>query len=178
LNPSPDPLEKLGMEKTIERLAEADLCLWVLDASGRANQGPPTPPSNLPREGLIVVFNKMDLASAPPPAPAVGQAATVLVSARSGSGMGELVAAISSRADAFQTQIGGDSIAINARHAQALTDAREGLGRALAKLGAAGPTELLASDLRSVLSAFEQIIGKVDNERMLDQLFRSFCIGK
>jgi tRNA modification GTPase len=178
LNPSPAPLEKLGMEKTIERLAEADLCLWVLDAGAQADGEPPTPPPNLPREGLIVVFNKMDLAAAPPPAPVAGQAATVYVSARLGTGIDQLVAAISARADAFQTQIGGDSIAINARHAHALTEAREGLVRALAKLGSGGPTELLASDLRSVLSAFEQIIGKVDNERMLDQLFRSFCIGK
>jgi tRNA modification GTPase len=178
LNPSPAPLEKLGMDKTIERLAEADLCLWVLDASALRETAAPTPPPNLPRDGLIVVCNKMDLAIAPPPAPAAGQAATVYVSALSGTGIEQLVTAISQRADAFQMQLGGDAIAINARHAHALTEAREGLARALTKLGSAEPRELLASDLRSVLSACEQIIGKVDNERMLDQLFRSFCIGK
>ena len=92
--------------------------------------------------------------------------------------MDDLVAAIVARADAFQVNLGGDAIAINARHAHALTEARENLARALDKLSTSGPVELLASDLRAVLAAFEQIIGKVDNERMLDQLFRSFCIGK
>ena len=167
LNPSPAPLEKLGMEKTLERLAEADLCLWVLDASAAE-----------PAQALTV-FNKLDVAPASrPPAPAAGQAATVFVSAKTGAGIDDLVAAIVARADAFQTSVGGEAIAINARHAHALQEAREGLSEALAKLRSSEPVELLASDLRSVLAAFEQIIGKVDNERMLDQLFRSFCIGK
>lgn len=179
LNPSPAPLEKLGMEKTLERLAEADLCLWVLDASATEPAAAFTPPANLPPGSLIVVFNKLDVAPASrPPAPPAGQAATVFVSAKTGAGIDDLVSAIVARADAFQTSVGGEAIAINARHAHALHEAREGLTQALAKLRSADPVELLASDLRSVLAAFEQIIGKVDNERMLDQLFRSFCIGK
>jgi tRNA modification GTPase len=181
LNPSPAPLEKLGMEKTLERLAEADLCLWVLDASAPEPAAALALPPNLPAASLIVVFNKMDLApvpAAPPPAPAAGQAATVFVSAQTGAGLDDLVSAIVARADAFQTNVGGEAIAINARHAHALQEAREGLAQALVKLRASEPVELLASDLRSVLAAFEQIIGKVDNERMLDQLFSSFCIGK
>jgi tRNA modification GTPase len=36
----------------------------------------------------------------------------------------------------------------------------------------------MASDLRGALDAFGQISGKVDNEKILDQLFASFCIGK
>ena len=40
------------------------------------------------------------------------------------------------------------------------------------------PAELLASDLRGALGALGEISGRVDNERMLDQLFASFCIGK
>jgi len=128
-----------------------------------------------------VVFNKIDRAAEPRPVlpPNVGQKApAVFVSARTGAGMDDLIAAIVARADAFQVNIGGDTIAINARHAHALTEAREALARAVDKLREQGPIELVASDLRAVLGSFEQIIGKVDNERMLDQLFRSFCIGK
>jgi tRNA modification GTPase len=40
------------------------------------------------------------------------------------------------------------------------------------------PSELVASDLRVALEAFGQVSGKIDNERILDQLFASFCIGK
>jgi tRNA modification GTPase len=41
-----------------------------------------------------------------------------------------------------------------------------------------GPVELLASDLRGALEAFGEIAGKIDHERVLDQLFATFCIGK
>lgn len=179
LNPSPAPLEKLGMDKTLERLNEADLCLWVLDAGATAAGVTEEPPKTVPRDSLIVVFNKSDVAPAPLPAPpAWKQAATVYISARTGAGFAELIAAIVRRADAFRLTVGDDTVAINARHAHALKEAEESVARAMEKLGARGPVELVASDVRAVLAACEQIMGKVDNERMLDQLFRSFCIGK
>ena len=52
------------------------------------------------------------------------------------------------------------------------------LAAALAKLTDGTAVELLASDLRGVLAAYGEISGKVDNERMLDALFATFCIGK
>jgi tRNA modification GTPase len=39
-------------------------------------------------------------------------------------------------------------------------------------------SELVASDLRSALEAFGEISGKIDNEKVLDRLFATFCIGK
>jgi tRNA modification GTPase len=182
LNPSPAPLEKLGMEKTREKLAEADLVIVVLDSTNGV----------FPREDLttltadinnLIVFNKSDLRR---PEDA-NQSAVALdgslrnaihVSALTGTGIDNLVTAIIQRADSFQQQIGGDVVAVNARHAHALAEARRGLTEAHAKLKAAGAIELVASDLRSVLAAYGEITGKVDNERMLDQLFATFCIGK
>jgi tRNA modification GTPase len=179
LNPSPAPLERLGMEKTRERLAEADLFLLVLDAS----QPEPTVPDELlaaaRSKSAIVVLNKIDLSKAGEARRAgVDGDAVIPVSALTGAGIDELVDAIVARADAFQTAFGGGAPPVNARHARALMEARDGLERAREKISTGGATELLASDLRSVLAAFGEIIGKVDNERMLDQLFASFCIGK
>ena len=72
----------------------------------------------------------------------------------------------------------GEMIAINARHAQALSQARECLAEARQKLAGKDSIELLASDLRAALAAVGEICGRIDNERMLDQLFATFCIGK
>jgi tRNA modification GTPase len=52
------------------------------------------------------------------------------------------------------------------------------LAAARVKLRDGTAVELLASDLRGVLTAYGAISGKVDNERMLDALFATFCIGK
>jgi tRNA modification GTPase len=152
LNPSPSPLERLGMEKTVERAAEADLFLLVMDATCPGLQVPGEVLSRIRGDAAVVV----------PPSIRVSAAVATLVS----------------RADSFQRELGGETIAVNARHAHALTEAREGLDRAHAKLLMSDAVELIASDLRTVLAAFGEITGKVDNERMLDQLFASFCIGK
>jgi tRNA modification GTPase len=179
LNPSPAPLERLGMDKTLERVAEADLFLVVLDAS-RPEAGLPDVVLERIRPGTAcVLLNKIDLApDAAPPAALPAGTPTLRLSALTGAGLDELIAVIAARADAFRPEIGVETVAINARHAHALAQARAALADARIKLQAHEPAELIASDLRTVLAAFGEIVGKVDNERMLDHLFAAFCIGK
>jgi tRNA modification GTPase len=176
INPSPAPLERLGMEKTRERLGEADLVILVLDGSVNASM-PAVVAALIAAHNPIIALNKSDLrdnglygrADLPSALP---------LSALTGTGMDELVAEIVRRADAFQIDAGDELIAINARHAQALATARTALAQARQKVNDTTAPELLASDLRAALSAYGEITGKVDNERMLDHLFGEFCIGK
>ena len=175
LNPSPAALEKLGMDKTLERAAEADLILWVVDAALPCPVLPAVVAERLTAENTLVIKNKCDLGTvcvAPEVFPAVE------VSALTGAGLEALAEAVAARADSFGRQHGEEVIAINARHADALRRAGECLGAAREKLVADGAVELLASDLRGALDACGEICGRIDNERMLDHLFKTFCIGK
>lgn len=180
LNPSPAPLEKLGMEKTVERAAEADLFLLVLDATRPRPEFPPAVWENLNDRNTLVVLNKTDLVKSPSPISpdSLPSPTLVSVSALTGFGIEQLESALVSYADAFQVDYGDEVVAINARHADALSRAKTCLLSAAAKLRQNDPVELLASDLRGVLDAFGEIGGRVDNERMLDHLFATFCIGK
>ena len=179
LNPSPAPVERLGMAKTLERADEADLFLLVFDVTG-------LPPPALPLEvtnkvtshNSIIIFNKSDLSNNGPTLSLSSDIPVRHVSALTGEGIEALIAEIILRADSFQQQVGTETIAINARHADALGQARLCLVDAQTKLAGNEPIELLASDLRGVLEAYGSISGKVDNERMLDALFSTFCIGK
>jgi tRNA modification GTPase len=180
LNPAPAPLERLGIAKTLEQAAGADLLLLVLDATRPA---PPLPDELRPLlrpATTLVVLNKTDLlgAGAPPNARGPEGLGVVAVSALTGGGGEELRAEIVRRAEAFRQDTGEDLVAINTRHADALDRAKTSLGDALGKLATSGPAELLASDLREALAALGEIAGRVDNEQMLDRLFASFCIGK
>ena len=168
------------MEKTIERLAEADLCLIVLDAARPAAAGLSDVISQIRSwKHAIVVLNKSDLAPAAlRPAEIPMNAGVVRISALTGGGFEDLTSAIIALADGSQNESRRDSVAINARHAQALDEARECLRHAREKLVTNESVELLASDLRGTLAAYGEIAGKVDNERMLDRLFAAFCIGK
>lgn len=176
LNPSPSSLERRGMDKTLEQAAEADLFLWVLDATRPLPDLPAATRARLNATNTIVVLNKTDLPDAAAPLPP--DLPHQRISALTGAGLDTLRARIVALADAFQADTGDEVIAINARHAHALEQARQGLETAAGKLRANVSTELVASDLRSALDAFGEISGKIENEQVLDQLFSTFCIGK
>ncbi len=178
LNVKPSALEKLGMEKTIERAGEADLFLVVLDATRPHPTLPDDISARLTPQNAIVVLNKCDLPASALIASAAGPLSYVRVSALTGAGFDELARAIERRAESFRLDHGTEIIAINARHAEALRHAKICLNEARDNLLASRPVELLASDLRGALDAFGQIGGKIDHERVLDHLFATFCIGK
>jgi tRNA modification GTPase len=178
LNPSPTPLERRGMEQTLARAAEADLLLLVLDATRLAPELPPEILERLSPENALVIVNKTDLPSPGRDPAAPAGLPVVRVSALTGAGGDALVAAIVRHAESFRRDRGGDLVTINARHATALRAATEQLRSAALKLAGRAPAELLASDLRGALDAFGEIAGRIDNERVLDRIFASFCIGK
>ena len=180
LNPAPALLENLGMTQTLERTAEADLILLLLDAT--------RPFPALPQEALkgvstrktLVVVNKVDLRPNGPYPVLPPELPSVFVSALTGAGFAELSDAIVRHAESYRVDIGEELVAISARHATALSNARRILGDIVARLQVddVRADELLASDLRAALASFEEIAGKIDNETILDQLFSTFCIGK
>jgi len=182
LSSAPGTVEALGIEKTWERIREADLLLLVVDATHPTLPAAAELIAALKTATTLVVLNKIDLlpgssTAAPLPGTLAGLP-FVALSAKTGVGVGRLSEAIVSHADALRPAGDEDGVFINARHAHALAHAQECLAEAVLKLKANAPVELLASDLRGALDAFGEISGKIDNERMLDRLFAEFCIGK
>jgi tRNA modification GTPase len=179
LNPSPAPLEKLGMDKTLERVAEADLFLVVLE-KGDVELGLSAElAAKFNSMNTVIALNKSDLQYAGKrQIISLPEIPSIEVSALTGAGIDTLVQAIIACGDRFAVGAGADVVAINARHAEALSRAQQALDAAKAKLKENAPVELLASDLRDVLQSYGDISGRIDNERVLDELFASFCIGK
>jgi tRNA modification GTPase len=177
LNPAPGELENLGIAKTHEKIAEADLLLVLLEC-GQSEAELPTELLPLLRaQNTVIVLTKSDLHDNCDTCQR--SARTVKVSSRTGAGMEELTRTIVAIADSLAVgQDQSDAVAINSRHSAALDGAEDALASAESNLGLGGPTELLASDLRAALAAYGEIAGRVDNERMLDALFSTFCIGK
>ncbi len=165
-------IEREGIRRAIERGREADLVLWVRDATGAADE--------VPRElreagaAIILVENKVDLVAGEMRAGAEG-AETLHVSAASGAGLGGLVARIAMLAR--ERIAPNDSpVLTQARHREALEDCerclRDHLGQRLLD------AELAAEDLRRASRALGRITGAVDPEEVLGRIFSRFCIGK
>ena len=166
LRDSADVIEQEGLRRALKRAEEAELRLFVFDATRPEDaQGA----AAWPGPDTLLVANKIDLASgrdAPPLARAIP------VSALTGEGLPKLIAALSSRGARIYD--GTAPVLTRARHRQALETALEGLRRSLA----ADLPELRAEDLRLAWRSLGRITGRVDVEDLLDVIFRDFCLGK
>jgi tRNA modification GTPase len=164
LRDAADEVEAEGIARTRARAARADLVLWLVapDALERAN--------DLDAFRTLTVRTKGDLGSA-----SRREEYDLVVSAKTGAGMDQLLARIQSRAE--EGLGSGDALITRERHRDALTRAgaslRQGAGALLD-----GRAELGAEDVRLALRALGEITGRVDVEQVLDRLFASFCIGK
>lgn len=179
LHEAQSQIESIGIAKAMQQATAADLLLIVLDGT---HPSPTLPPAIIERLHLgkaLFIVNKSDL---PQSEQALQQQfpeiPCVRISALQGSGLDELRKAIVGLLEANIIIPDENRVLVSARHAGALSEAKEALYEASRKLDQGIFLELVANDLRNALQAMEQITGRIDNERMLDHLFSAFCIGK
>lgn len=177
LNSVPSPIERQGMDKTLEQARQAHLVLWVIDSTHELPSLAPEISGLIRPETAIAVFNKTDLPSRGEHKIPAG-IRSVRVSALTGGGLDQLESTIVALAEECRKDAGEEIVVVNARHTVAIENARSGIGAALAKLESNSAPELLASDLREAMNALGEIAGRIDNEAVLDRLFATFCIGK
>ena len=171
-------VEREGIRKTVELAEEADLFLLVTDGTRPSPALPENIASALTKANAILVRNKADLGSAPADPSFLQGIPAVEVSATEETGLHALREQIVSTIEAHLAQDQDDLILVNARHNAALSDLDDCLARAEANFESEEPMELVASELRGAVEAIGRILGRIDNEEMLDVLFSSFCIGK
>jgi tRNA modification GTPase len=147
-----DEIERIGVARSHDELARADLVLWL----GDPDQAPSRP-------GVVRVHAQSDHRG---PAPA----GSFAVSARSGEGMVELLAAVRGHVAALHPAT--DDIALNDRQAGLIREACEAVGT--------GCEDILirAEQLRQARAALDRIVGLNGAEETLDALFGRFCLGK
>ena len=161
-----DPLEREGMRRTREHLADADIALRVIDAAER---------EGIPQRGgnEIIVLNKIDLfAGRDLPE------GTVPLCCLDARGLDKLVDALVERTKITPSEKREEAVAINARHQDCLRRAKESLAAARASLERSDAPELTAVELREALVAIGEITGGSDSDDVLGEIFRNFCIGK
>jgi tRNA modification GTPase len=155
-------IEKEGIRRTLAHARDADLVLWLSDATA----APSPPPSEL-GDRILAVRTKIDLAS--------GVGDKLGVSAKTGAGLPELTKRL---AGIVRDRIGlTESPAITrARHREHLQTCLEALDSFIS--GPVNVIELRAEDLRQAGQALGRITGRVDVEDVLGEIFGRFCIGK
>lgn len=158
LRDAADEVEGIGVQRGLARARAADLRVFLLDGDEI--------PMIVPAPQDLLVWGKADLRR-----PAGGLA----VSGLSGEGLSELVEEIGRR---LEGRVSGAALITRARHREAVERGARHLADALAGMSTGLGVELVAADLRSAVRALESLVGRVDVEHLLDDIFASFCIGK
>jgi tRNA modification GTPase len=159
LRDSSDQIERIGIERAIARAGAADLRVFLLSHAGEAPMMQPLPED-------IVLVGKSDTLATQEGA----------ISGKTGAGLDALIAAISSRLAGRAASAGllireRQRIALE-RSITALESVQTALDRSTYL------PELVAAELRSAMRALEALVGRIDVESLLDEIFSSFCIGK
>ena len=172
-------LDRLGIEKTMEKIREADFYLVVIDSAIPPPHLPPEVLERLSPDKTVVIENKIDLPQSSKCPDFLSQCPHSRLSLLSGEGLALLRETLTQTlTDNLKGTSGPEELIVNARHATALKKACSDLRAAQSKLETSEFAELVVSDLRNALDAMGTITGKVDNEAVLDKLFSTFCIGK
>jgi len=179
LHEAGDVIEQIGINHTIEQAETADFFLLMLDASLPSPALPESLLAQMTPKNTIVVENKIDLPNACEHHDFLPEFQHARISLQEHAGLRAFRELwIDSIESAVQQPNATDGVVVNARHASALCEAYDSLELASQKMKQDDLSELIASDLRAAVESIGKVVGKVDNERMLDSLFKQFCIGK
>lgn len=178
-----DTIESLGIERTFQKLEQAEIVLWMVDATDAASQINQLSKQILPRcEGkhLILVFNKADLvtdASSVVPAGFPDNVQSIALSAKRRTNIDELQQILVSSAN-LPSVTQNDVIVTNIRHYEALTHALEAIKRVQEGLRSNLSGDFVSQDIRECIFHLNDIAGEVTNDMVLRNIFEHFCIGK
>ncbi|MEQ3711765.1 MULTISPECIES: tRNA uridine-5-carboxymethylaminomethyl(34) synthesis GTPase MnmE [Lentibacter] len=158
LRETDDTIEKIGVARALERAKAADLRVFLIESNSK--------PELDPAPDDIVIASKADLSGDKFGA----------VSGKTGAGVAQLVEQIGAKLSSKTAKAG---LATRARHKEAMERCLVSLAEASNRV-ALGPefTDIASEELRISLEALNMLIGRVDIENVLDEVFSSFCLGK
>lgn len=147
-------IEAIGVGLARDRAERADLRVILTDGG---------PPVMDPKKGDLLLQSKSDLGSGD-------------FSAITGEGVDELVGALT---ETLSDRAVSAGVAVRERHRLAIEASNDALGIVLDQLETSPEmVELVAEHLRTAIRALDSLVGHVDVEHLLDEIFSSFCIGK
>ncbi len=178
IHASQEMIEKLGIQKTYEQIRRADCVLWVVDGSEASIEALQQLRPHLDIRKTLVIINKADLGVRDEVKNFFEKDYYCITTLKQVDNLACVKTSISSFLDERYQNFSQVEFLIHERHAEALSGAKQALKKAEVLLSTCGYDDCLAAELKTALYAFEQIVGRVDYERILDKIFSTFCIGK
>jgi tRNA modification GTPase len=177
-----DEAESIGIRKSMEALADADLVLVVLDASQPTSEEDKELLKQVENRAAITVANKSDSPSSqfsvPTPQAEQGSASFIRISALTGEGITVLREAILQHVGGGGAGLSEAGFLTNLRHQKLVQDSLAALVAARDAVANKIPHEMLLLDLYNALHQLDEITGATTTDDILGLIFSTFCIGK
>ena len=186
-----DVVENIGIERTYQKMEEAKIVIWLLDAQPTEAEIEDMKEKNQGKK-LLMVFNKIDEISFDKTVLSSDEnsqtsssislsdenVSILNISARTGENVSDLEQALVKAADIPEITE-NDVIVTSARHYEALLRADESLSRVLESMDMGMSGDIIAEDLKMVLEELGEITGgQISSQETLNNIFKHFCIGK
>jgi tRNA modification GTPase len=169
-------VERIGVERTVETLSEADLALFVIDGSAAIDDLDRNILSRIEKMPHITITNKCDLTQvATMDLP--GETTLIRISAKTGEGFENLQNAIRVFLRT-RPESGSGPILTSARQFESISAAIAALDKGRVSLLEDTPHEMVLLDAYEALSHLNELTGEVVTEDILGRIFSSFCVGK
>ncbi|WP_061313687.1 tRNA uridine-5-carboxymethylaminomethyl(34) synthesis GTPase MnmE [Clostridium botulinum] len=169
-----DTVEKIGVERSREKIEEADLIILILDSSRDLEEEDKEIINTIKDKNHIVLLNKTDLDRKIADIDLDNQ---IKISAKTGYGIEELKNKIKELF--FSGDINSESLIVsNVRHKQALYRSLENCEVALDRVNANEFLDLISIYVTSAMKALGEITGDELEEDVLNKIFSEFCVGK
>lgn len=188
-----DTVERMGIERTFDKMAEADIVLWLIDLTAyQAQYDELAEKIGVQVEGkqLVVLLNKTDLVSESTINEAkqyisgqlnnaVPTPMLLTLSAQSGSGLDQLKQLLAASLSTLQAENNSTgTIVSNLRHYEALSAALAATDRVIEGLHQGLSGDFVSQDLRECIYHLSDIVGEVTTDQVLGNIFKHFCVGK
>ncbi|BAQ64538.1 GTPase and tRNA-U34 5-formylation enzyme TrmE [Geminocystis sp. NIES-3709] len=173
-----DTVEKIGVERSLKAVSQADLILFTIDASTGWTQEDHEIYQQIQELNLILVINKIDIAPSETIKYPSNISQVVTTAVALNKGIQALENAIITTIKKGETTAQDLDIAINQRQAAALTRAKIALNQVQETIDNKLPLDFWTIDLRIAIQALGEITGDDVTESVLDRIFSRFCIGK
>ena len=174
-----DTIENLGIERTFNKVENAEIILLMVDAAHDNLQNRIREIENkIGDKKLLIIINKIDIANKETATDKLKSTyQTIEISAKYKNNLQELIEKLLEFAG-LETIGQSDTIVSNTRHFEALSKAYEAIERVSDGIDTLIPTDFLAMDIREVLHYLGEISGEITNDEILGNIFKNFCIGK
>ena len=175
-----DLVEKIGVEKSREMTQDADLILFILDASQPLGKEDMEILQLLKDKQVLILLNKSDQPHVidEEDIRSLTDSTILKTSMVDGTGLDQVENFIYNMVYSGRVEQKNPVMITNNRHKEALIRAERHLGEALEAMDASMPLDMVTIDIRNVWEALGEITGESLTENLIDRIFMEFCLGK